>query len=472
MKRFAILALAAALAFTGCAAPAAQSTAAQPDSSPAVSSGVSAAASASLLDCTGSEDVTITRAGSYTLTGDLQGCVVVDAGKNDKVELILQDLTVTAADGPAIWVKKADSVTVTLPEGSSSSLTDGSVYTGQTDEEPNAALFCDADLTIAGSGALTVTGSFDHAIRCKDDLTVEGGVLTLSAPGKGLKGKGSITVTGGDITVTASEEGMEANAITLAGGTISVTASDDGINASSPDNWTGDAPSLTITGGTVLVDAGGDGLDSNGSLTMSGGVLLIAGPTSSGDGALDAESTPVITGGVVIAASARGMAAGFGGSSTQASWLASTGDQPGGTSLTLVDASGAVLAHWTPGKAYQCAVVSAPGMTVGGSYTLLTGAAVEATDANGFADSGTASGGETAAQTTLDSLSQSDTQGMGGKGGMRGGFGGTMPDGARPERSFEEDGGRMGMTPPDAGAGSTPDMKNEMREFGSIGENA
>ena len=469
MKRFLVLSLAAALALSGCNAAASQTGAAVS----AVTSGVSEpAVVGTVLDCTGTENVTISKAGTYTLTGDLQGRVVVDAGKNDKVELILQNLTVTAADGPALWVRQADKVTITLAEGTASTLTDGSVYTDQTDEEPNAALFCDADLTIQGTGALTVTGNFDHAIRCKDDLVVDGGVLTLSAVGKGLKAKKTLTVNGGDITILHSEEGIEANTILLAGGTLDVTASDDGINASSPDNWDGDAPSLTVSGGTVLVDAQGDGLDSNGALTVSGGVLLIAGPTGSGDGALDAEQTPVITGGIVMAAGSQGMAVNFGGSSTQASWLASTGEQAAGTSLTLVDDTGAVLAHWTPGKSYQCVTLSTPAMAQGGSYTLLTGAAVDGADEHGFADSGTAAGGETAAETTLESLNQSDVQGMGG--GMRGGM---MPgaDGERPEKVFGENGGRggkMDMTPPDDMAGATPpDRKNEMGEFGSIEEN-
>ena len=215
---------------------------------------------------------------------------------------------------------------------------------------------------------------------------------------------------------------------------------------------------ITNDHGTLLVDAGGDGLDSNGSLTVSGGVVLVSGPTSSGNGALDAESTPVITGGVVLAAGSSGMAVNFGGGSTQASWLASTGSQSAGTSLTLTDDTGAVLAHWTPAKAYQCAVVSTPAMVQGGSYTLLTGAAADGTDEHGYAAGGSVSGGGTAAQTTLTTLNQSDIQGMGG--GMRGGG---MPgaDGTRPERPFGENGenaenggkgGRMGLTPPDGAA--------------------
>lgn len=435
MKRCLYFVLTAALALTACGA----------QSEAATGPAAFTAETAGTIDCTGSEDVTITAPGSYTLTGSLDGTVIVDVSKSDDVELILQNLTVTSPDGPALWVQKAGTVTVTLPEGSASSLTDGTVYSDQTDEEPNATLFCNANLCIAGAGSLTVTGQFDHAIRCKDTLEVAGGELTLSAAGKGLKAKESLTVSGGCVTVTGSEEGLEANTIVLSGGTVDVTARDDGVNASSPDNWTGDAPSLTVSGGMLLVNAGGDGLDSNGTLTVSGGVVLIAGPTSGGDGALDAESGMTVTGGVVLAAGSRGMAANFGADSTQGSWLADTGAQSAGTSMTLVDETGSVLVHWTPGKDYQSVVVSAPGMVQGGQYTLLAGATVDGTDAFGFAAQGTASGGETAAQTTLETLIQSDLAvAAGGRGGMGGR---ELPDGAFP----------------DAGADAAPPERNGER---------
>lgn len=396
--------------------------------------------------------VTITQAGTYLLSGDWQGQVVVNVSKQDKVQLVLDGLTLQSADGPAIWVQCADKVFLTLAEDSVNTLADSTTYTEQQDEEPNAAVFCDADLTIQGSGALTVTGNFDHAVRCKDDLTVTGGVLALEAVGKGLKAKKTLAVGGGTITVTRSEEALEANTIAITGGLLDLTATDDGINASSPTNWTGDAPSLTISGGTVLVSAEGDGLDSNGSLTMAGGVLLIAGPTTGADSALDYETTAVITGGMVVAVGSVGMAENFGAGSTQGSWLAATGSQAAGTALTLLDADGNVLLHWTPGKQYETAVLSTPGLVQGGSYTLLCGATVAGADENGFACTGAAEGGTQVAETTLETLVQSEA-GMGAMGGM-GGFGpGGMGD---PQQGGGFQGGMGGGRQPMEGMDGTP----------------
>lgn len=180
MKRNFFLPLVLALTLTGCGAA----------SSAVLTQG------SGTIDCTGSGEIGITTAGSYTLTGTLDGSVVVDVGEGD-VELILDGLTVTSPDGPALWVRDAGSVTLTLADGSQNSLADSTLYSGQTDEEPNAAVFCDADLTIRGGGALSVTGHFDHAVRCKEALTVEDGALELSAVGKALKGREALRVTGG-----------------------------------------------------------------------------------------------------------------------------------------------------------------------------------------------------------------------------------------------------------------------------------
>lgn len=413
---------------------------------------------AQTIDCTGSEDVAITAAGVYLLTGTLEGRIIVAAGKDDKVQLVLQDLTVHSPDGPALWVQSADKVFLTLPAGSTSTLTDSATYSEQTDGEPNAAVFCDADLTIQGEGTLRVTGSYHHAIRSKDDLTVTGGVLEIEAAGDGLKAKKTLAIGGGTITVNGSDEAVEANNIYITGGTLVLTAADDGINAASPDNWTGDAPSLEIRGGTVVVDAEGDGLDSNGSLLVSGGVLLIAGPTSPGNGALDAETGLTVTGGTVVAVSSGGMDVNFGSASTQGSWLVSTGSQAAGTALTLTDADGNVLAHWTPGKAYSTAVISSPAMVEGGSYTLYTGAEAAETDAFGFAASGSAAGGTEAASVTLDSLVQGDTGtgGFGGQGGMDGMDGGPGRGGEPPELPDGETFGGEGENAP----GGEPPAEN------------
>nr|WP_228478399.1 hypothetical protein [Thermophilibacter immobilis] len=170
---------------------------------------------------------------------------------------------------------------------------------------------------------------------------------------------------------------------------------------------------VLISGGATTVNAGGDGVDSNGDLTITGGQTYVSGPTDAANGALDYEGTGTISGGVLVAAGSAGMAQNMGSDSTQASLLvAATGDA--GDTITLADSSGTVLASFSPATSYQCAVISAPDIEVGQTYTLTSGS--------------------TTTEVTPDSVVYSSADaaagGMGMGGGMQGGtqMDGTMPD--------------------------------------------
>jgi hypothetical protein len=371
--------------------------------------------------------ITISEAGTYVLSGSFTGQVLVTADSEDKVQIVLDGVTITSTDGPAINVQQADKVFLTLADGTQNAVSDSENYTLDADsDEPNACIYAKDDLTINGSGSLTVTGVYNHGIYCKDDLKVCGGTLTITAANAGLKGKDSVsvcagtisitsggdaiksnndsdttlgwvaidggditlsagddgidaetavTVNGGTLTVTDCVEGLEAAAVTINGGTVDVTSSDDGINASSgsagtegamPDTSSASSDcTLTINGGTVTVTAGGDGLDSNGSLLVTGGVVLVSQGPNGGNGALDYNSTGTITGGIVIAAGSSDMAQNFSSDSTQGAILTDTGSQSAGTAIALTDASGNVIACFTPDIAYTSVVFSAPSLSTG-----------------------------------------------------------------------------------------------------------
>ena len=131
--------------------------------------------------------------------------------------------------------------------------------------------------------------------------------------------------------------------------------------------------SVVINGGTLVIDAEGDGIDSNGSLTINGGTVYIAGPSRGGNGALDYGKEAVITGGTVIAAGDGGMAESFGEESTQESVLVNVEDQTDGGDIILKDDSGNELIRWNVAKRFNSVVVSCPQMLKGEKYTLITG---------------------------------------------------------------------------------------------------
>lgn len=223
--------------------------------------------------------VTITAAGTYAVTGELTaGSLVVNAGGQDKVQIVLSGASIRNEAGPALNIQQADKVFVTLADGTQNTLADGASYElAEGEDEPNAALYSKADLTINGTGALSVEGNYRHGVNSKDDLVVTGGAITVVAKEDGLRGKdcvkvadgsfaitaggdgvkssndedptrGFVSIDGGTFTVTGCEEGIEAQEVIVNNGELNITASDDGINAAVAERDSNDA----------TIDASGD----------------------------------------------------------------------------------------------------------------------------------------------------------------------------------------------------------------------
>ena len=128
--------------------------------------------------------ITITSAGIYTITGDLNdGQIIVNAGDNDKVNLILNGVNISCSNSAPIYVLNADKTVITLEDGSENTIKDGEnyVFEDSSSDEPNSAIYSKDDLTINGSGALTVTGNYNNGITSKNDLKVNGGDITIDA---------------------------------------------------------------------------------------------------------------------------------------------------------------------------------------------------------------------------------------------------------------------------------------------------
>lgn len=311
----------------------------------------------------------------------------------------------------------------------------GGTTSTTTDSESAKGLKASSDILISG-GTFTIDSS-DDAIHSNGTIRITGGEFAIKSGDDGIHADTDLGISGGMIHITKSYEGIEASKLVISGGNIDLIASDDGLNAAGGNDsssmggrpgmgsFTRESGEIIISGGYLLVNAAGDGIDSNGTLAVNGGVTLVTGPTNSGNGALDYESSATVTGGVLIALGASGMATGFTSAENQGAIFCSFSTQSAGTSLSLCDADGKVLASFTPDKAYQSAVISAPGIADGGTYTLLAGAAVANADSNGYAKDTTCTGGTAITTVTMNGLLYG-SGGMGGIGGM-GGHGGTRP---------------------------------------------
>lgn len=315
-----------------------------------------------------------------TVTADCGGDALRSTNDSDKKcgYVALSDATLSLTAGEdgvqAETVLFADSGTVTVKSGG------GSTATVSSDTSAKGLK--------AGAGMLLKGGSFtvdscDDAIHSNGNVAISGGTFLLATGDDGVHADENVTVSDGTITVTKSYEGIEGATVDITGGTIDITASDDGLNAAGGNDQSGFGPRkdnfggssndstyyIRIAGGKITIDAGGDGIDSNGSLTVSGGETYVSGPTDNGNGALDFDGTGTITGGIVVAAGASGMAQNFGENSTQGSILVSFGSFGTGA-VTVTNAAGETLASFTPTKQYNCVVVSAPTLKKGETYTV------------------------------------------------------------------------------------------------------
>jgi hypothetical protein len=305
--------------------------------------------------------VTITAAGTYVVSGtSTDSQIVVDSEEDGVVRLILNGADITCSTSAPIYVKNAEKAILVLAEGTENVLTDGANYVLDDSEsdEPNAAIFSKANLTINGTGSLKVTANYNDGITSKDDLKIVSGDITVDAVNDAIKGKDSLGVKDGTITVTADGDGMQATNdvdadkgyIDIQGGTIDITADNDGIQAQTTllvsageltiltGGGSANAPadtrdsgfgggnrvststtaaaaetdstsakglkaagSVFVVGGQINIDASDDSIHSNNGVTIDGGTITLA----SGDQGIQGDATVDINGGEMHITQAR-----------------------------------------------------------------------------------------------------------------------------------------------------------------------
>lgn len=219
--------------------------------------------------------VTIKAAGVYVLSGTLtDGTIVVDAGDDDKVQLVLDGVSITAADYAAIYAKNADKVFVTLAEGAGNSLTVSGDYVQTDDNNVDAVIFAKCDLTLNGTGSLTVKDNMGHGIVSKDDLVVTGGTYTIYSQDHCLNGKDSVRIADGTFNLSCDEDGIHAGNddqqdgyVYIEGGDINISVGDDAIHAEGL---------LIITGGDIDVSKSCEGVEGDKILVTGGDIDVIS----------------------------------------------------------------------------------------------------------------------------------------------------------------------------------------------------
>lgn len=218
-------------------------------------------------------------------------------------------------------------------------------------------------------GARVKINSSDDAIHTNSgNVLIKGGTLDLTTLDDGIHADELVKIDGGEITVNGSYEGIEGAYVEIGGGTIHITASDDGINAASDDESVNEH--IIISGGTITVDASGDGLDSNGTIYVSGGTLIVYGPTTGADTGLDADGGILIDGGNVFVASSKEMLEIPASNSKSNVLVYGVNTVPAGSEIILTNADGGEMVRITLKKQAQAIILSTPELATNGTYSL------------------------------------------------------------------------------------------------------
>jgi hypothetical protein len=411
-------------------------------------------------------DLTIYGQGALTVTGNYNdgisskdGLIIasgtltvnaVDDGLCGKDYIVMRDgnLTVTAAQGDGLKsdneedaargyilieagviqiTSAGDAIaaqTDVLIAGGEITLTSGGGSNGRVSDTTSAKGIKGVASVAIDGGTLTIN-SADDALHSNASLVINAGTFVIASGDDGMHTDATLEINGGDIQITESYEGLESAVITINAGNIHIHASDDGINISGGMDSSGMGQGgmrtggrgaqdtfsysgsyyLYIHGGYIYVDANGDGLDVNGAIEMSGGVVLVNGPTQQMNGALDYDAGFLMSGGFLVTAGSSGMAMAPGSSSSQYSLLMNlTGTFKAGTLIHIQSSDGEDVLTFAPSKQYQSITFSSPTLVKGATYQVYSGGSSSGTETGGLYQGGTYTPGEEYAKFTVSNV--------------------------------------------------------------------
>lgn len=250
--------------------------------------------------------LSITEAGTYVLSGTLEGQIHIKVDDTEKVHLVFNGFSLICTDYSPLYCEEADKISITLADGTENTVTDnGSGYVQGTNSGNGryaGAIHSKSSLTINGTGSLSVTTSYRHGIVSNKNLRIVSGTIAVNAAEDGLKGKKTLSACGGTVRVIAGGDGLKVNEeddeekgyLVIEGGDFTVEAGGDGLDVSQL---------IQITGGTVRVNSVDHALRSMGEVKIGGDVTLeldaYSGKSNSDAKGIKAESDVTVSGGTI-----------------------------------------------------------------------------------------------------------------------------------------------------------------------------
>ncbi len=352
-----------------------------------------------------------------------------NSSANPFVKISGGTLTITTTGAAAKGINSSGNVDIT--GGKINITTSGNAVYANADISSAAGIKCDKNVTVSNAAtSLTISssGTAGKGINCDGEVVLNDGTITITTTGKqytvsnqldssakGIKNEGNLTINGGTINVKTTggegSEGIESkNILTINNGTIEVTAYDDCINA---------AKSLVVNGGkTYCYATNNDGFDSNGPMTITGGICIGCGTQSPEEGFDCDQNTFKITGGVVIGTG--GATSTPSSSSTQRSVIYGTSATANQLINIQNSAGTSILTYVLPRTLSSMTFLFSSPDLVSGSYTINKGGSVSGGSSfHGYYTGASYSGGTQATSFTASSI----VTNLGGSGGGGGGGG-------------------------------------------------
>ncbi|MBQ8126770.1 MAG: carbohydrate-binding domain-containing protein [Prevotella sp.] len=286
---------------------------------------------------TGDADGHVTLSGADVVVDDTvsqHGLVLVLSGstsdgsllvwRSKKYTIVLNGVSITNADGPAINNQCSKSLFIVCGEGTENTLADGTAYAEQTYDQ-KGTLFSEGQIYFSGSGTLNVTANSKNAIA-SDDFIAIGDTLASAAndftinttssasASNGVKANDGVFVYGGTLTVSVAADGargIRSDArVDITGGTIDITTTGDclieqvdGVADTTSCACIKSDSLFTMSGGTLTMLStgdGGKGIRCDEDIRFSGGTL-VATTTGSNDiskpKALKSDTGIIVSGG-------------------------------------------------------------------------------------------------------------------------------------------------------------------------------
>jgi len=206
-----------------------------------------------------------------------------------KFHLTLNGVSLTNPTGAPINIQSGKRVFVTLADGTSNSLVDGSSYNTPDDEDEKGTFFSEGQLIFNGKGSLEVTGNKKHGIVSDDYIRFRTGtnIYITASNGHGIKANDYVAIGGGVLNIEVSgtaKKGISSDGYVLvSGGRTTILTSGDGEYDEDEDDVSGAAGIkadlyFQMEGGQLNIKstgAGGKGINTDGEIIINDGDIQV-----------------------------------------------------------------------------------------------------------------------------------------------------------------------------------------------------